>query len=305
MKSMTAPFSRRDLIRRAAVLTAAGTLAHTGQAAPRRPRKLADAGWCWDGQGLNGQWRFSIFGAGEGTRWFGLRRCCFMFHPNTAMAMEKLRDLGIEEVVCDISKWEYQKVEHPDYKGLSAPMRMHHDGRIERKCREAEIVGELSLKHPIVTGAFDDDLYGKIKTEHLKPDDYAAVHRAVKRINPKLKHWGVVYAHELKKENWAGFTDFLDVISFWVWKSQDLANLDRHVEQCRELFPGKPINLGCYLRDFTLLDAVPMDRLKLQWERVLKLVAAGTIQGYSIISGKLIDMHPEQATWVRDFIKAN
>jgi hypothetical protein len=297
--------TRRDFIRSAATAGVAASLPSGAAAASPRPRRLADVGWCWDGQGLNGQWRFSIFGAGEGTKWFGLRRTCFMFHPNTAMAMEKLRDMGIEEVVCDISKWEYQKVEHPDYKGLGAPMRMNHDGRIERKCREAENVGRLSLKHPFLTGAFDDDLYGKIKTEHIKPDDYAVVHRAVKSVNPKLNHWGVVYAHELKKENWAGFTDFLDVVSFWVWKSADLVNLDRYVAECRELFPGKPINVGCYLRDFTLLEAVPMDLLKHQWKFVAKAVGDGTIQGFQIISGKLIDMHPQQATWVRDFIKAN
>jgi hypothetical protein len=31
-----------------------------------------------------------------------------MFHPNTPLAMEKLRDM--EEVVCEISKWEGQRV---------------------------------------------------------------------------------------------------------------------------------------------------------------------------------------------------
>ena len=97
---------------------------------------MADAGWCWDGQGINGDWTLSIFGVGEGTKWFGLRKCCFMFHPNTEMAMEKLRDM--DEVVCEISKWEYQKVEHPEYKGLGAPMRQYHDGTIQRKQHEAE-----------------------------------------------------------------------------------------------------------------------------------------------------------------------
>ncbi len=297
--------TRREFIRNAAVAGAAALFAPCGPAVAARPRSLADVGWCWDGQGLNGQWRLSIFGAGEGTRWFGLRRTCFLFHTNTAMALEKLRDMGIEEVVCDISKWEYQKVEHPDYKGLGAPMRMNHDGRIERKCREAENVSQLSLKYPLLTGAFDDDLYGKIKSGHITAADYAAVHRAITSANPKVKHWGVVYAHELKKEYWAGFADMLDVVSLWVWKSQDLVNPERYVEQCRELFPGKPINLGCYLRDFTLLAGVPMELLKRQWEYVGKAVDAGILQGYSIISGKLIDMHPEQATWVRDFIRAN
>lgn len=302
---MNAVPGRGNLNRRAMSMSAASAMAPGTTEAPPRPRRLAEVGWCWDGQGINGQWRPSIFGAGEGTTWFGLRRTCFMFHPNTAMAMEKLRDLGIEEVVCDISKWEYQKVEHPDFPGLGAPMRMNHDGSIQRKCREAEIVGRLSLQYPLLTGAFDDDLYIKIKAEHIEPGDYAAVHLAVKSANPKLKHWGVVYAHELKKENWTGFTGFLDVVSFWVWKSADLVNLDRYVAECRELFPGTPINIGCYLRDFTLLDAVPMDLLNHQWNFVARAVADGTIQGFSIINGKMIDMHPQQATWVRDFIRAN
>ena len=301
---MSTAFSRRDLLRGAVGLSAAAALSSARtQAASSRPRKMADAGWCWDGQAINGQWQLSIFGVGEGTKWFGLRKCCFMFHPNTALAMEKLRDM--EEVVCEISKWEYEKVDHPKYKSLGAPMRMNHDGRIERKCREAEIVSQLSLKYPNITGAFDDDLYGKIKAEHIKPVEYAAVHHSVQSANSKLKHWGVVYTHELKKESWAGFEDALDVITLWIWASKDMVNLDRYVDQCRAIFPGKPINIGCYLRDFTLLAGVPMDLLKVQWEFVQKALADGTIQGYSILGGFLIDMHPEQAIWVRDFIKAN
>ncbi|MFC2125265.1 hypothetical protein ACFLU5_10670 [Bacteroidota bacterium] len=266
--------------------------------------KLAEVGWCWDGQAINGQWHLSIFGVGEGTRWFGLKKCCFMFHPNTALAMEKLSDM--DEVVCEISKWEYQKVvDHPEYWGLGAPMRMYHDGRISRKCREAEIVSKLSTQYPKVSGAFDDDLYGMIMKENIKAEEYRTVHEAVKSANPTLKHWGVVYSHELKKENWESFTDLLDVVTLWVWNSKDLVNLQQYVEQCQEIFPGKEIIIGCYLRDFTILDAVPMDLLKHQWEVVSRLVADGNIQGFSILGGFLIDMHPTEAMWVRDFIAGN
>ena len=78
-----------------------------------RPGKMANTGWCWDGQGINGSWHLSIFGIGEGTKWFGLDKCCFMFYPNTALAMEKLHDM--EEVACEISKWIFGKVEHPAF----------------------------------------------------------------------------------------------------------------------------------------------------------------------------------------------
>ena len=64
---MTKRLSRRDLIRAAAGLSAAAVLAPAAMAAPR-PGKLAEAGWCWDGQAINGTWHLSIFGAGEGTR---------------------------------------------------------------------------------------------------------------------------------------------------------------------------------------------------------------------------------------------
>ena len=124
----------------------------------------------------------------------------FMFHPNTALAMEKLRDM--EEVVCEISKWDFGKVEHPALTGLAPTAQSllqragwHvHDGRVERKCKEAETVSRLSLQFPNVTGAIDDDLYGKIQNEHITPEQYAAVHRAVRIANPRQKHWGVVYA---------------------------------------------------------------------------------------------------------------
>ncbi|OGV73812.1 MAG: hypothetical protein A3K19_24550 [Lentisphaerae bacterium RIFOXYB12_FULL_65_16] len=200
--------------------------------------RLADVGWVWDGQGINGTWQLSIFGAGEGTRWFGLRRCCFMFHPNTPLAMEKLR--GLDEVVCDISKWDGERVEHPQYPGLGAPMRNVHDGTMARKVQEAENVSRLSLDFPNVTGAFDDDLYGKIAAEHITPAQYGVVHQAVKRHNPKTKHWGVVYTHELKPENWRGFEDTLDVVNLWVWDSKNLFRLDEDLERCRAIFPGKP-----------------------------------------------------------------
>lgn len=299
---MSNNMTRRNLLRGAAAMSAIGLSRLATGDAPR-PRTMADAGWCWDGQGLNGLWQMSIFGAGEGTKWFGLRKCCFMFHPNTALAMDKLRDM--EEVVCEISKWECERVDHPQYKGLGAPARSKHDGRIERKQREAAIVSELSQKYANVAGAIDDDLYGAIKSQHITTADYAKVHLALQGANRKLKHWGVVYSHELKKDNWAGFTDFLDVITLWVWASKDLVHLDRYVADCRQLFPNSAINIGCYLRDYTLLAGVPMELLKHQWELVRRYVADGTVQGYSILAGCLIDVHPQQATWVRDFIRAN
>jgi len=258
----------------------------------KKGRKFSEAGWCWDGQGFNGGVNPSIFGVGEGTKWFGLKKTAFMFHPITSLALEKLHDAN--EVICEISKWKVRRCKN----GVAHYL----DGAIDTKCQEAATVGRLSRSFRNVTGAIDDDLLGIIKREKIKPEQYSKVHEALKKDNPALKLWTVVYSHELNKNDWAGFADLFDVISLWVWASKDLVNLDRYVEQCREIFPGKAINIGCYLRDYTLSAGVPMKLLKHQWELVRKYVSAGTIQGYSILGGFLIDMHPEQARWVRDFI---
>jgi hypothetical protein len=292
---MSTAVSRRDLIRNTVALFAAATLSPKTSGAAPRPRKMADAGWCWDGQGFNGGVNPSIFGAGEGTRWFGLDKVCFMFHPNNSLAMDKLH--GFKEVACEISKWKVRRCEN----GVAHYL----DGSIQTKTGEAANVSRLSRRHPRVTGAIDDDLLGAIKREKITPEQYSAVYRALKQDNPKLKLWTAVYTHELKKESWAGFEPCMDVVNLWEWNATKLPELPQNVALCRELFPGKPVILGCYLRDFATKQGVPMEMLKVQWEFVRKALRDGTIQGYSILGGFLIDMHPQQAAWVRDFIKAN
>ena len=287
--------TRRQVIRDAAKLSAAAALVAPLMGAAPRAGKLAEAGWCWDGQGFNGGVNPSIFGAGEGTRWFGLSKVCYMFHPNTALAMDKLR--GFREVVCEISKWKVRRCDN----GVAHIL----DGSIPTKCEEAAKVSQLATTYPFVKGAIDDDLLGIIRREKITPEQYGSVYAALKKTSPHLRLWTVVYTTELKKENWAGFLPFLDVVHLWEWNADNLPNLARQIDLCRELFPGKPINVGCYLRDFVKKRGIAMDRLKTQWELVLKLVGEGAIEGYSILGGFLIDMHPEQATWVRDFIRAN
>ncbi|MCX7599728.1 MAG: hypothetical protein N2512_12805 [Armatimonadetes bacterium] len=263
--------------------------------------RLRDVGWAWDGQALDYPCGTSIFGLGEGARWFGLTRVCAMFHPNTRLALEKLA--VFDEVICDISKWDFKWVRDVDDGRFS--LRLEHHGTLARKLREADNLSRLSLEFPNLTGGFDDDLLGKVRAEGLTPEQYAGVGVALKRHNPALQHWGVVYAHELDPEDWRGFESILDVVNLWVWKSEDLVHLDRYVARARAIFPNQPIVLGCYLHDFTLGTAVPMDRLRFQWEKVARYVADGLIAGYSILGGFLIDAHETEARWVRDFIAAH
>ena len=254
-----------------------------------------DAGWVWEGQGLDPGVYPSIFGVGEGARYFGLSRAWYMFHPNNDLAMAKLR--GLDAVICDIAKWRYRDIEG----GIGHWV----DSAPDAVQAEAETVSRLSKRHKNIVGAVHDDMLGLVKREGYEPGDYAPIYGALKSANPKLGLWAVVYTHELDSEVWPAYQPYIDTVSLWVWQAANLPRLEEHVARCREVFPGKPINVGCYLRDYPNAAPVPMDLLELQWNTLLRLFRAGQVDGYSVLGAVLIDGHQEQADWVRDFIAAN
>ncbi len=258
--------------------------------------RLRDVGWVWEGQGLDPGVDPSILGVGDGCRFFGLTRANYMFHPNSEFALRHLS--WLDEVTCDIAKWKYRDTERggSDHWVDAAP---------ESVKREAAFVSELATRFPNITGAFHDDMLGLLRREAMSPAQYGEVYAAVKHASARLRLWVVVYTHELEAPEWEQLAPFIDVVNLWIWKSEDLTEQDAGIQRCRERFPGKPLIMGCYLRDYTLQAPVPLDRVRVQWESVERNLAAGTIDGFSILSGNLIDGHQEQAGWIRDLIAAN
>jgi hypothetical protein len=294
--------TRRSFISSVAAAPAAAALSDPRRASfgaeRANRRRLSETGWCWDGQGFNGGVNPSIFGVGEGTKWFGLKKTAYMFHPNTELAMEKLRDL--EEVICEISKWKVRRCEN----GVAHYL----DGAVKVKQAEAAKVSRLSRSFPNLTGAVDDDLLGVIKRLRIRPNDYKPVYETLKRENADLKLWAVVYDTELDPSNWAGFQPFIDVVNLCVGnETKNFPQLEKHLDLCDKIFPETPVNLIYRLRDFPTrpVGPVSMDLLAQHWSDILKYVRQGRLSGYSILGGFLIDMHTEQARWVRDFIAAN
>jgi hypothetical protein len=276
--------SRRNLI-----------AAATATVAAAKPRRLAEYGWVWDGQGFNGGVNPSIFGTGEGAEYFGIPRVCSMFHPNNTLAAEKLKSFN--EVVFEISKWKARRCDN----GVAHTL----DGKLQTKTEEAAAVSALAARYKNITGAIDDDLMGVIKREKLAPSAYAAVPAALKRAGSRMKLWTVVYTRELIAADWQGFQSSADIIHLYESDPRKMPELDGALELCGRIFPGKPIVLGCYLRDFRARAGMPHDMLELQWNKVARWVADGAIAGYAVLGGFLIDQHEPEARWVRDFIKAH
>ncbi|MCL4219513.1 MAG: hypothetical protein KJ052_21240 [Candidatus Hydrogenedentes bacterium] len=258
---------------------------------------MADAGWIWEGQGLDPGVYPSIFGIGEGAEFFGLRKARFLFHPTTELALGKLSKL--EAVTPDISKWIYKDV--PSGGSVCAA-----DATLETQLAEANKVGWFSKQFANITGAYFDDMKGLMEREQNGLEALDQIRTTLRRHNANLELHCVVYSHELEEPAfWAPLAHNMDVISFWFWGYERLERIDEALKRCRDIFPEKPVYLGCYLRDYPTKSPMPMDSLRKQWLVLERALATGIVQGYEVLATVLIDGHLEQATWVRDFIRAN
>jgi hypothetical protein len=260
-----------------------------------------ESGWVWEGLGFDPGLEPSSYGVGEGARYFGLDRSQLYFHPNDEITLAKLSDK--REVVCDISKWKWVEIESTPAAGTG--FRNWLDNNPATVIAEAARLSELSLQFPQVTGGIIDDASAMLQHETYHDDHMAAIKAALRSANPDLKLWAVIYSHELTMPRWQALLPHVDVISLWVWEARHLPGLDEYVSQCAAVFPGKPIVVGSYLRDYPTRSPVPLDLLAHQYETMSALYAAGQIVGFSILGGCLIDQQPRQAEWIRRYLHSD
>jgi hypothetical protein len=253
-----------------------------------------DLGWVWEGQGIDPQVPPSIYGLGQGARYFGLSRAHFLFHPNDVHALRLLEDY--DEVVCDISKWGWEW--NADGRPACAAQ-----GDVATVTAEGENVGRLAKQFSNVTGVYCDDLLGLMKRFNYGPQGFGNIRAAIRNVNDALKLWTVVYTHEFDQVDfWTSMRPHIDVVTLWIWDSDHLDKMPYYVDRCRKLFPDKPIVMGVYLRDYAKVAAIPVDRVKRQIEGIAQLISNGKLAGYTILAAVLIDGHRPQADAVRDFI---
>ena len=296
---------RRDFIRVATQAGAALGMTGLAEAAdqqktntlPKPAGKPAfrDLGWVWEGQGLDPKVPPSIYGLGQGARYFGLSRVNYLFHPNDVHALRLLKDY--DEVTCDISKWGWEWIDgNPKCLVTGDPATVR---------REGEQVAGLTKQFSNITGVYCDDLMGLMERYKYGPKEFGELRAAIREANPGLKLWTVVYTHEFEKAAfWIGMRPHIDVVTLWIWNSENIIHMHKYVDQCRKLFPAKPIVMGVYLRDYTPATPVPVDRVLSQMKGIAELIGKGKLDGYSILGAVLIDGHRAQADAVRDFISA-
>ncbi len=254
-----------------------------------------EAGWVWEGFATHAGVKPTLYGVGEGWRWFGVPGVNFMFHPNNEIAFRKLQDAP--RVVADISKWDFQYARNEG--GYEIGFVGVHDPRPERIRDEAENLRRLAAQFPNLAGGIIDDASNMFAHDAYGAGGAAAVREA---LGTDLALWVVVYANQLDQPEWGLLKPHMDVVNLWLWNCQEIPHLADHVAHCRAQFPEQRIIVGSYLHDFPSRTNMPLDLLAQQYETMLRLWEAGEIEGFNTLGAFYIDQAPEQAEWVRGFL---
>jgi len=155
---------------------------------------------------------------------------------------------------------------------------------------------------PNLAGIIIDDFSSNL-SKHT-PDSLADIHRRLKARDARLNLYTVIYTMHFNLD-FKPFLPFIDVVSLWVWQSKDLADLDRHLERCREIFPGKPIVLGLYVYEYPKSQFIPLELVQFEFRKARDYTRRGLIDGYQVLGSYFVkELQTPQARWVRDFIRA-
>lgn len=165
--------------------------------------------------------------------------------------------------------------------------------------RRAEQVKELNAKYPQVEAVLLDDMTSVAISKGFKPEHIRGLRTQLAKDRKPIPIWGVVYTMNFGIKNIADYVNELNTINLWTWHAKDLVNLEENVAHCERTFPGKPIVLGLYLRDYGAASRMPRDLHEKQCATALKLAKAGRIAGIVFLT---IDNDPEILAWTADWI---
>ena len=168
----------------------------------------------------------------------------------------------------------------------------------------AENLSRLSLKFPNITGGIMDDMTsGDITVTPEKIQQIAAISQNLKKHNPALELYGVVYQHELAEKDFSDLLPYLDGVTLWFWNQENLLELEKNVDHCRYHFPCKKILLGMFIHDYGTADAGTLPELLIhQLKGARQLLEDGKISGLVILGDRELLKWPGQAAVLRGFL---
>jgi len=117
----------------------------------------------------------------------------------------------------------------------------------------------------------------------------------------KLPITAVVYVRQISP-SLKPYLDEVDQVSLWTWRPADLDQLTENFAALKELSPGKPVLLGCYMYDFDQRQPLTVERTKMQVELGHRWLREGRIAGMIFLATPNVDVGLEAVEWTKGWI---
>ena len=210
---------------------------------------------------------------------------------------EACRQLGLNKAVMDVTlRGPYYPFD-PESEKLSfldeliwtvIPSGSVH--RNEEGCFDMEEIIRQIQRFPNVGGVFCDD-FGVRRRSICPPERIRHMKECITASTPrKQEMWMVVYNYDLLGTDtplvhpiWP-YLPIVDVMSFWTWQSFHLKVLREHLDYLTGKIPGKKLNLGVYLWDFSQGKPLSDEFMQMQLDVVLERFRAGKLDSISLCS---------------------
>jgi hypothetical protein len=169
----------------------------------------------------------------------------------------------------------------------------------------------LSMAHHVsnIAGVYLDDFFHDEGNEaaSLSLEQLRDVQRQIKGPGKKMDSYVTFYARQLKLPI-AEYLKLIDVITLWMWKPAELADVDSYLTKLEQMVPGCRKMVGVYT---TALEdnrnppwtSMPIPLMQKQCEQALGWLRSGRIEGIIVYGGTTLDLGYEAVDWTREWIR--
>lgn len=208
--------------------------------------------------------------------------------------------------------------------GVPAPYSVDAYGYMESFCRmknvlwnstgssgfrlgnEEAFICELAERYPNVVGTYLDDFFLRFSNEPDPADKCAALLKEVRdgldQAPRRMNIYVTWYTHDLDVLD-ETIMNYIDGLTLWTWKSEELPLLEERVNKISELFPQKKKLLGIYLYDFSSRKPVPNELMEHQCEVALRLLKEKKIDGMVFEANTVMGVGLPSELWLRKWLE--
>jgi len=176
----------------------------------------------------------------------------------------------------------------------STPLPEHPLGNTLDVCDIAGLTDHL-------TGGIMDDFFSPKRLHRFPPEILSQIRHTLNSLG--LDFWCVLYENQLELDI-GSHLDCFDGITFWIWESDHIRQLEEFLPRLRTLAKSKPLMLGIYLWDYAGEKELDSGLFIHQLNRYGDLLQNGYIEGIIFCSGAIGDLELETnrilKQWVAD-----